>query len=53
MCSIPLYTEHFDGSRGSSMGEQGIKWEEKMSWDLDYAEDLIILDERICKMNEL
>ena len=35
------------------MGEHGIKWEGKTFVDLDYANDLSILDESVTKMNEL
>ena len=35
------------------MGEPGIKWGRKTLLDLDYADDLSILDESVSKMNEL
>ena len=33
--------------------DRGIKWGGKTFMDLDYADDLSILDESVCKMNEL
>ena len=35
------------------MGEHGIKWWRKTSLDLDYADDLSLLDESVSKMNEV
>jgi len=35
------------------MGDHGIKWGGRSSLDLDYADDLSILDESVSKMNEL
>ena len=35
------------------MGEHGIKWGGKIFLNLDYADDLSILDESVNKMNEL
>ena len=40
-------------STGKAMGEHGIKWRTKTFQDLDYADDLRILDESVSKMNEL
>jgi hypothetical protein len=40
-------------STGKAMGGHGIKWGEKNLLDLDYADDLSILDENVSKMNEL
>ena len=34
------------------MGDHGFKWRGKTPLDLDYADDLSILDERVMKMNE-
>ena len=34
------------------MGDHGIKWGGKTLLDLDYADDLSILDESVSKMNE-
>ena len=39
-------------STGKVMGDHGFKWEGKTLLDLDYADDLIILDESVSKMNE-
>ena len=36
-----------------AMGDHGIKWGGKTLLDLDYADDLSILDEGVSKMNEL
>jgi len=36
-----------------AMGDHGIKWGRKTLLDLDYADDLSILDESVSKMNEL
>ena len=33
------------------IGEYGIKWESKTLLDLDYAGDLSLLYENVCKMN--
>ena len=41
------------GSTGKAFGDHGIKWGGKMPLDLDYADDLSILDESVTKMNEL
>ena len=38
---------------GKTIGDHGIKWGEKTLLDLDYADDLSILDEIVSKMNEL
>ena len=35
------------------MGDHGIKWGGKNLLDLDYADDLSILDESVSKMDEL
>ena len=35
------------------MGDHAIKWEGKTLLDLDYADDLSIVDESVSKMNEL
>ena len=40
-------------STGKAMGENGIKWGGKTFLDLDYSDDLSILDETVSKMNEL
>ena len=40
-------------SAGKAMGDHGIKWGGKTLLDLDYADDLSILDESVSKMNEL
>jgi hypothetical protein len=40
-------------STGRAMGERGIKRGGKSLLDLDYAEDLSILDESVSKMNEV
>jgi len=37
---------------GKEMGGHGIKWGLKSLLDLDYADDLSILDESVSKMNE-
>ena len=34
------------------MGEHGIKWESKSLLDLDYTDDLSILDENLSKINK-
>ena len=51
LCSIPLYMDHFDGfvlrSTGKLMGDHGIKWGGKNLLDLDYADDLSILDQNV------
>ena len=38
---------------GKTMGDHGIKWGRKTLLDLDYADDLSILDESVSKINEL
>ena len=40
-------------STGKEMGDHGIKWGGKTLLDIDYADDLCILDESVSKMNEL
>jgi hypothetical protein len=40
-------------SKGKAMGDHRIKWGGKTFLDLDYADDLSILDESVSKMNEL
>jgi hypothetical protein len=40
-------------STGKAMTEHGIKWGGKIFVDLDYADDLSILDENVGKMNEV
>ena len=49
--------DHFDGfvlrSTGMAMEDRGIKWGGKNLLDLDYADDLSILYQNVCKMNEL
>ena len=35
------------------MGDHGIKWGAETLLDIDYADDLSILDESMMKMNEL
>ena len=37
---------------GKAIGDHGIKWGGKTLLDLDYADDLSILDESVSKMNE-
>ena len=39
-------------STGKAIGDHGIKWGGKAILDLDYADDLSILDESMSKMNE-
>ena len=39
-------------STEKAIGDHGIKWEGKTFLDLDYADDLSILDESVSKMNE-
>ena len=39
-------------STGKAIGGHGIKWRGKTLLDLDYADDLSILDESVSKMNE-
>ena len=39
-------------STGKAIGDHGIKWGGKTLLDLDYADDLSILDESVSKMNE-
>ena len=40
-------------STGKAIGDNGIKWGRKTLLNLDYADDLSILDESVSKMNEL
>ena len=40
-------------STGKAMGDHKIKWGGKILLDLDYADDLSVLDESVSKMNEL
>ena len=40
-------------STGKAIGEHRIKWGGKTLLDLDYADDLSILDESCSEMNEL
>ena len=40
-------------STEKAMGEHGVKWGGKTFLDLHYADDLMILDESVSKMNEL
>ena len=39
-------------STGKTIGDHGIKWGGKTLQDLDYADDLSILDESVSKMND-
>ena len=39
-------------STGKTIGDHGIKWGGRTLLDLDYADDLSILDESVSKMNE-
>ena len=39
-------------STGKAIGDHGIKWGGRTLLDLDYADDLSILDESVSKMNE-
>ena len=39
-------------STAKAMGEHGIKWGSKTLLDVDYADDLSILDENVSTMNE-
>ena len=39
-------------STGKAIGDHGIKWGGKALLDLDYADDLRILNESVSKMNE-
>ena len=39
-------------STGKAIGDYGIKWGGRTLLDLDYADDLSILDESVSKMNE-
>ena len=49
----PRRGEHFVlRSTGKTIGDHGIKWGGKTLLDLDYADDLSILDESVSKMNE-
>ena len=47
----------FDGcdlrSTGKAMGDHGIKWGGKNLLDLDYSDDLSILEQNVSKMNGL
>ena len=49
--------DHFDGfvlrRTGEAMGDHGIQWGGKTILDLDFADDLSVLDESGSKMNEL
>jgi len=38
---------------GKTTGDHGIKWGGKTLLDLDYGDDLSILDESVSKMNKL
>ena len=40
-------------STGKAMGDHGIIWGGKTLLDLDYADNLSIIDENVSKMNEL
>jgi hypothetical protein len=40
-------------STGKALGDHGIKWGQKSLLELDYADDLSILDEGVSKMNKL
>jgi hypothetical protein len=40
-------------STGKAMGDHGIKWGRKSLLDLDYADDLRILEESVSKINEI
>ena len=57
MRSIPLYLDHLidfiSRSTGKAMGDHGIKWRGKTLLDLNYADDLSILDESKSKLNKL
>ena len=60
MCSIFLYIGYFDGLCLKELNGRPRQWEtmesngeEKSQLDLDYADDLSILDESVSKMNEL
>ena len=39
-------------STGKAMGDHGTKWGRKTPLDLDFADNLSILDESVSKMNE-
>ena len=39
-------------STGKAIGDHGLKWRGKTPLDLDYSDDLSILDESVSKMNE-
>ena len=39
-------------STGKAIGDRGIKWGGKTFLDVDYADDLSILDESVSKMNQ-
>ena len=45
--------DHFEGlclkTTGKAVGNQGIKWGEKIFLDLDYADDFSILEENVSK----
>ena len=46
--------DHFDGLRlgstGKAIGDHGIQWGRKTLLDIDYTDDLSILDESVSKM---
>ncbi|XP_065578645.1 uncharacterized protein LOC136039088 [Artemia franciscana] len=48
-----ILMDFFLWSRGKAMGKHGIKWGRKTFLDLDYADNLSILDESLITMNEL
>jgi len=50
---ILFYPDFVLRSTGKAIGDHGIKWEGKTLLDLDYADDLSILDESVSKMNEV
>ena len=57
-CLLPPFTwiilmDFVLRSTGKAMGDYGIKWGGKSLLDLDYADDLCILNERVSKMNEV
>ena len=39
-------------SKGKAMEDRGFKWKENTLLDFDYADDLIILEESVSKINE-
>jgi len=55
--SIPLYKDHFNGlclkERRKGNERPWNQMERKTLLDLDYADDLSILDESVSKMNEI